>query len=199
MDGTKTQKTLLIAQCVLHTPTHSDLEVAAVSLDGRHSGHSLYLSTVQNGSAASLPETTSDTNIVRDMGSLTIANCKLKKCGPIFPSFYLDVIAEPTAEDLGSMECFSAQTRAAIDVFQAERMKVERGSVKGMVQGGEPYEGEQYEKGVASHGDSIFHKFYKRISSCPSQGLRCAEHSSHKSFAVSHSYSVNCFTYLSHF
>lgn len=178
--GQKTQKTLLIAHCVLLGPAHSDLEVAAVLLDGRHGDHSLCPSTVQNGSAASVPEMPTDTNIVKDMGSLTIANCKVKKCGPIFPSFYLDVIAEPTAEDLGSMECFSAQTRAAMDVFQAERIKVERGSVKGMMQGGEPYEGEQYEKGVASHGDSTFHKFYKQISSCPSQGLRL-ERSSHGS------------------
>ena len=166
---------MMLPLCVF---THSDVrskEVAAVYLlHATNEDHQTCPNNVENGSDACVNETPTDTKIVRDMDSLTIANCRGTESEPGFPSFYLDVMVEPPAENLSSTECFSAETRAAMDVFQAERMKDERGMVKGMVQGGEPYGGEQYEKGVASHGDSTFHKFYKRISRCPSQVLRCA-------------------------
>ena len=174
---------IVVACCVLRIPTHRDAhseETAAILLDDRHDDHSSCPSTVQKDSATCVRETPTDTKLVRDMDLLTIANCKVKKSEPIFPSFYLYVIAEPSAEDLVSTE-FSAETRATMDVFLAERMRVEMGSAREMVQGGKPCEGEQYEKGVASHGNSTFHKFYKRISSCPSQGLRCTENSPHLS------------------
>lgn len=151
---------------------------AAFLLDETHEDHRTRPNKMENGSDACVNGAPCDTKIVRDMDSLTIANCKGTESEPGFPSFYLDVMVEPPAENLSSTECFSTETRAAMDVFQAERMKDDRGMVKGMVQGGEEtYGGEQYEKGVASHGDSTFHKFYKRISRCPSQVLRCAEHS----------------------
>lgn len=153
---------------------HSEERAAVPMLDIRQrDNHSLVPNTASNGSTACVPEAPTETHIAKQMDTLTITNCTIKNCGTIFPSFYLDVIAEPTAEDLGSSDCFSAQSRAAMEEFQVERRSVGKRGVKGMEQGGEPYGGEQYEKGVASHRDGIFQKFYKRISSCPSQGLRC--------------------------
>ena len=145
----------------------------AYLLNETHEDRQTCPNNVENGSDACVNQVPTETTIMRDMDSLTIANCRGTESEAGFPSFYLDVMVEPPAKNLSSTECFSRETRAAMDVFQAARMKDERGMVKGMVQGGEPNGGEQYEKGVASHGDSTFHKFYKRISRCPSQVLRC--------------------------
>ena len=169
---------LLVTHCVPFVLDCSDEQSADVAtgstLDGRqHDDDSLVPDTASNGSTVRVPEAPTEAHIAKQMDTLAITNCTPKSCGAILPGFYLAVVAEPTAEDFGFLDCFSAQTRAAMEEFRVERRDVDKGAVKGAVQGGEPYGGELYEKGVASHGDSTFQKFYKRISSCPSQGLRC--------------------------
>ena len=96
------------------------------------------------------------------MDELTLTSKdKMAAIGPVLPSYFVDVVwSEDTKE-----QAFNLSPSMAAMVREFEKTPVvHTEQVRG--------EAERYEKATARHGDAVFHKFYKKVSLYPSQGIR---------------------------
>lgn len=104
--------------------------------------------------------------------------------GPYFGSFYVNVINEPSADEM-----MTAQVEELLQKYGKENVEewrdprredYERGGKRKPSGGGSGGAGgkigadggERYEKTVAKHGDRVFQKFHKVMSRCSNQILR---------------------------
>lgn len=104
--------------------------------------------------------------------------------GPYFGSFYINVINEPSADEM-----MTAQVEELLQKYGKENVEewrdprgedYERGGKRKPSRGGSGGAdgkrgadgGERYEKTVAKHGDRVFQKFHKVMSRCSNQILR---------------------------
>ena len=96
------------------------------------------------------------------MDKLTLkSKYKMATMGPVLPSYFVDVVwSNDTKEQTFNL---SPSTAAMVREFEKTPV-VQTEQVSG--------EAERYEKAIARHGDAVFHKFYKKVSLYPSQGIR---------------------------